>query len=45
LKKNKHRSNRQHVGTGGAGKAIVLGMAQRGGKVIAAVVLTQSQQR
>jgi transposase-like protein len=41
LEKNKHRSKRQHVGTGGAGKTVVLGMAQRGGKagkVIATVV-------
>jgi transposase-like protein len=38
LEKNKHRSKRQHAGTGGAGKAVVLGMAQRGGKIIATVV-------
>jgi len=38
LEKNKHRSKRQHAGTGGAGKAVVLGMAQRGGKVIATVI-------
>jgi len=38
LEKNKHHSKRQHAGTGGVGKTPVLGMVERGGKVIAAVV-------
>lgn len=31
--KNKHRSKRQHVGTGGAGKEAVFSLLERGGKV------------
>jgi len=38
LEKNKHRSKRLHRGTGGAGKTAVLGMVERGGRVIAKVV-------
>jgi transposase-like protein len=33
LEKNKHRSRRQHVGTGGAGKEAVFSLVERGGKV------------
>ncbi len=33
LEKNKHRSKRQHVGTGGAGKEAVFSLVERGGKV------------
>ena len=38
LEKNKHKSKRQHRGTGGAGKTAVLGMVERTGKVVATVV-------
>jgi transposase-like protein len=38
LEKNKHRSKRQHLGTGGAGKTAVFGLVERGGKVLAKVV-------
>lgn len=38
LEKNKHRSKRQHLGTGGVGKTAVFGMAERGGRVVAKVV-------
>jgi transposase-like protein len=33
LEKNKHRSKRQHLGTGGAGKEAVFSLVERGGKV------------
>ncbi len=33
LEKNKHRSERKHVGTGGAGKEAVFALVERGGKV------------
>jgi transposase-like protein len=33
LEKNKHRSKRQHRGTGGVGKEAVLSLVERGGKV------------
>jgi transposase-like protein len=33
LEKNKHRSKRQHAGTGGAGKEAVFSLVERGGKV------------
>jgi transposase-like protein len=33
LEKNKHRSKRQHVGTGGAGKEAVFALVERGGQV------------
>jgi transposase-like protein len=33
LEKNKHRSKRKHVGTGGAGKEAVFALVERGGKV------------
>jgi transposase-like protein len=33
LEKNKHRSKRQHVGTGGAGKEAVFSLVERGGRV------------
>jgi transposase-like protein len=33
LEKNKHRSKRKHVGTGGAGKEAVFSLVERGGKV------------
>jgi transposase-like protein len=33
LEKNKHRSKRQHVGTGGAGKEAVYSLVERSGKV------------
>src|SRR6202047_3597339 len=33
LEKNKHRSKRKHVGTGGAGKQVVFSLVERGGKV------------
>jgi transposase-like protein len=33
LEKNKHRSKRKHVGTGGAGKEAVYSLVERGGKV------------
>jgi transposase-like protein len=33
LEKNKHRSKRRHVGTGGAGKEAVFSLVERGGKV------------
>jgi transposase-like protein len=33
LEKNKHRSKRKHVGTGGAGKEAVYSLVQRGGRV------------
>jgi transposase-like protein len=33
LEKNKHRSKRQHVGTGGSGKAAVFSLVERGGSV------------
>lgn len=33
LEKNKHRSKRKHVGTGGAGKEAVFSLIERGGKV------------
>jgi transposase len=38
LEKNKHRSKRQHLGTGGAGKTAVVGLVERAGKVVAKVV-------
>jgi len=38
LEKNKHRSKRQHLGTGGAGKTAVFGLVERGGRVVAKVV-------
>jgi len=38
LEKNKHRNKRLHRGTGGAGKTAVLGMVERGGRVVAKVV-------
>jgi transposase-like protein len=38
LEKNKHANKRQHKGTGGAGKAAVFGMVERGGKIVAKVV-------
>jgi transposase-like protein len=38
LEKNKHRSKRRHVGTGGAGKVAVIGAIARKGMVIAQVV-------
>jgi transposase-like protein len=33
LEKNKHRSKRKHVGTGGAGKEAVFSLVERGGRV------------
>ncbi len=36
--KNKHSKKKQHTGRGGAGKAVVAGMKQRGGKAIAKTV-------
>jgi transposase-like protein len=33
LEKNKHRSKREHAGTGGAGKEAVFSLVERGGKV------------
>jgi hypothetical protein len=36
--RNKHRSKRQHVGTGGAGKVAVIGAIARKGMVVAQVV-------
>jgi transposase-like protein len=33
LEKNKHRSKRKHLGTGGAGKEAVLSLVERGGRV------------
>jgi transposase-like protein len=33
LEKNKHRSKRKHLGTGGAGKEAVFALVERGGKV------------
>ncbi len=33
LEKNKHRSQRKHVGTGGAGKEAVFSLVERGGRV------------
>jgi transposase-like protein len=33
LEKNKHRSKRKHVGTGGAGKEAVISLVERGGRV------------
>ena len=36
LEKNKHRSKRQHIGTGGAGKEAVFSLVERGGKVTGA---------
>jgi transposase-like protein len=33
LEKNKHRSKRKHLGTGGAGKEAVLALVERGGKL------------
>jgi len=33
LEKNKHRSKRQHIGTGGAGKEAVVSLVERGGRV------------
>ncbi len=36
--RNKHRSKRQHVGTGGAGKVAVIGAIARKGSVVAQVV-------
>ncbi|MGH7048466.1 MAG: IS1595 family transposase [Stellaceae bacterium] len=33
LEKNKHRTKRKHVGTGGAGKEAVFSLVERGGKV------------
>jgi len=33
LEKNKHRSKRQHLGTGGAGKEAVFSLVERGGRV------------
>jgi transposase-like protein len=33
LEKNKHRSKRKHVGTGGAGKEAVFALVERGGRV------------
>jgi hypothetical protein len=33
LEKNKHRSKRKHLGTGGVGKEPVLSLVERGGKV------------
>ena len=33
LEKNKHRSKRKHLGTGGAGKEAVVSLIERGGKV------------
>jgi transposase-like protein len=34
LEKNKHRSKRKHVGTGGVGKEAVFSLVERGGKVM-----------
>jgi len=33
LEKNKHRSKRKHIGTGGSGKESVVALVQRGGRV------------
>jgi hypothetical protein len=33
LEKNKHRSKRKHVGTGGTGKDAVVALVERGGRV------------
>jgi transposase-like protein len=33
LEKNKHRSKRKHLGTGGAGKEAVLSLVERGGRI------------
>jgi transposase-like protein len=33
LEKNKHRSKRKHLGTGGAGKEAVFALVERGGRV------------
>jgi transposase-like protein len=33
LEKNKHRSKRKHIGTGGAGKEAVFALVERGGRV------------
>jgi transposase-like protein len=33
LEKNKHRNKRKHIGTGGAGKATVFALVERGGRV------------
>ncbi|HLW70259.1 MAG TPA: IS1595 family transposase [Candidatus Binataceae bacterium] len=38
LEKNKHANKRQHLGTGGTGKAAVFGMVERKGRVVAKVV-------
>ena len=38
LEKNKHRSKRQHIGTGGVGKTPVFGMKRRDGEIQATVV-------
>src|SRR5208282_4136977 len=35
LSKNMHKKQRKHLGTGGAGKAIIMGILQRKGKIIA----------
>ncbi len=36
--KNKHKSKRQHLGTGGVGKTAVLGILERKGRIVATVV-------
>lgn len=38
LEKNKHRSKRQKLGTGGIGKAVVMGMVERNGRLKAGLV-------
>lgn len=38
LEKNKHKSKRKHVGTGGAGKTPIFGIKSRGGEIKARVV-------
>ena len=40
LEKNKHKSKRRHIGTGGAGKTPVLGIRTRGGELRTRVVQT-----
>lgn len=40
LEKNKHKSKRKHIGTGGTGKTPVFGIKSRGGQVRARVVQT-----
>lgn len=42
--KNKHASKKLHAGRGGVGKAMVVGLRQRNGKIFAAVAKTASRE-